>query len=247
MLYGASHPYGRRAKGTAASRSSASTRDAIWRRSTPGYVRPAALSLVIVGDVAAEQARRRCAAQRLEGWSGAAATAHRCAAARTLAPGAACVTIAMPGKSQTDIAYGFTTISRLDPRYYAYWMMNNILGQFGLGGRLADNIRERQGMAYYAFSSFDPTVGEGPLVVRAGVDPNNVERALEAIDARGRASSATDGPTRDRSRGDAQLPGRLDPADARDQPQHRRVPADAANSSASGSTTIAGCRRCFRP
>ena len=34
-------------------------------------------------------------------------------------------------------------------------MMNNILGQFGLGGRLADNIRERQGMAYYAYSTFD--------------------------------------------------------------------------------------------
>ena len=60
--------------------------------------------------------------------------------------------------------------------------MNNILGQFGLGGRLADNIRERQGMAYYAFSSFDPTFGEGPLVVRAGVDPRNVGRALDAID-----------------------------------------------------------------
>ena len=102
--------------------------------------------------------------------------------------------IAMPGKSQTDIAYGFTTISRLDPRYYAYWMMNNILGQFGLGGRLADNIRERQGMAYYAFSTFDPTLGEGPLVVRAGVDPKNVDRALEAIDEEVRQLGA-DGPT----------------------------------------------------
>ena len=59
----------------------------------------------------------------------------------------------MPGKAQADIAYGFNTISRLDPRYYAYWMMNNVLGQFGLGGRLADNIRERQGMAYYAYST----------------------------------------------------------------------------------------------
>jgi len=61
--------------------------------------------------------------------------------------------------------------------------MNNILGQFGLGGRLADNIRERQGMAYYAFSSFEPNVGEGPLIVRAGVDPANVPRTIEAIDA----------------------------------------------------------------
>src|SRR4029079_8305459 len=48
---------------------------------------------------------------------------------------------------------------------------------------LADNIRERQGMAYYAFSSFEPTVGEGPLVVRAGVDPRHVAQALAAIDS----------------------------------------------------------------
>ena len=88
----------------------------------------------------------------------------------------------MPGKSQSEIAYGFTAIGRLDPRYDAYFVMNNVLGQFGLGGRLADNIRERQGMAYYAFSAFDPSVGVGPLIVRAGVDPDNVARALDAID-----------------------------------------------------------------
>lgn len=102
--------------------------------------------------------------------------------------------LAMPGKPQSDIAYGFTTITRRDPRYYAYWMMNNILGQFGLGGRLADNIRERQGMAYYTYSAFDPSMGEGPLLIRAGVDPDNVERALGAIDEEVRQLGAH-GPT----------------------------------------------------
>ena len=38
-------------------------------------------------------------------------------------------------------------------------------------------------MAYYAFSSFDPSLGPGPLVIRAGVDPGTVERAIAAIDA----------------------------------------------------------------
>jgi zinc protease len=70
----------------------------------------------------------------------------------------------------------------LDPRYYAYWMMNNILGQFGPGGRLADNVRERQGMAYYTYSSFDPAPAQAPLIIRAGVDPANVARAVAAID-----------------------------------------------------------------
>ena len=61
--------------------------------------------------------------------------------------------------------------------------MNNILGQYSLGGRLGDSIRERQGMAYYAFSSLDANVIAGPLMIRAGVSPANVERTISSIDA----------------------------------------------------------------
>ncbi len=96
-------------------------------------------------------------------------------------------------KVQADIAYGFTTIVRSDPRYYAYTIMNNALGQYGMGGRLGDSIRERQGMAYYVFSSFDANVVEGPLLVRAGVNPANVERAIRSIDEE-ITRMATDGP-----------------------------------------------------
>ena len=187
------------------------------------YVRPAVLSLAVVGDVDAD-ACDRLAAMELEGWTGAPAGPVVVATARRR-PVRRVRMIAMPGKAQTDIAYGFTTISRLDPRYYAYWMMNNILGQFGLGGRLADNIRERQGMAYYAFSSFDPTVGEGPLVVRAGVDPKNVERAIEAIDSEVRQLGERR-PNAARSRRNTRVPDRIDSAAARNQLQHRRIPAE---------------------
>jgi zinc protease len=190
LLYGAGHPYGRRAKGTV------ETLERIDRRAIAGfhtrYVRPSVLSLAVVGDVEATHAID-CAAMEIEGWTGAPA-GPLIVPPPAARPVRRVRTIDMPGKVQTDIAYGFTTIRRLDPRYYAYWMMNNILGQFGLGGRLADNIRERQGMAYYAFSSFDPTVGEGPIVVRAGVDPKNVERAIEAIDSEVRRLSEG-GPT----------------------------------------------------
>ncbi|NIS33095.1 MAG: insulinase family protein, partial [Actinobacteria bacterium] len=40
------------------------------------------------------------------------------------------VVVPMMGKSQADIAYGFATIPRTDPRYYAYWLLVNILGQY---------------------------------------------------------------------------------------------------------------------
>ena len=65
------------------------------------------------------------------------------------------IVLPMMNKSQADIAYGFTTITRRDPDYYAFWLLNTVVGHYAMGGRLGDNIRERQGMAYYASSSLD--------------------------------------------------------------------------------------------
>jgi zinc protease len=190
MLYGASHPYGRRAKGTVESVERLTRADLVAFHAE--RFRPAALSLAIVGHVAAEHALTRAAVE-LDGWSGALVDDSGFPPAPPAMERRQRV-LDLPGKAQSDIAYGFTAIRRLDPRYDAYYVMNNILGQFGLGGRLGDNIRERQGMAYYAFSSLDPSVGVGPLIVRAGVDPGNVVRTLEAIDAEVR-SLQQDGPT----------------------------------------------------
>jgi zinc protease len=190
LLYGDEHPYGRRAKGTPESVARITREDLVAFHEA--RFRPKLCSLVIAGDVQTAHAFER-AGLELEGWSGTA-PADPPVPSPPPASGRRQSVIAMPGKSQADIAYGFTTIRRLDPRYYAYWVMNNILGQFGLGGRLADNIRERQGMAYYAYSAIDPSVGEGPLLIRAGVDPANVPRALAAIDQEVEAMSV-DGPT----------------------------------------------------
>jgi zinc protease len=178
LLYRDGHPYGSPAKGTV------ETVERITREDLLAHHRarfaPSTLVVAVAGDVRAAEAIERVAAA-LEGWS-ARPSPER--AVPPVAPAVAARTfIDMPEKAQSDIAYGFVSIGRLDPAYCAHWLMNTILGQFGLGGRLAENIRERQGMAYYAFSSFDPSLGPGPLVIRAGVDPGNVARALDAIDA----------------------------------------------------------------
>jgi zinc protease len=190
LLYGADHPYGRAAKGSVESVERFTRDDLISLYE--GTFAPSSTSVVIVGDLRTEAALEQVT-QAFGGWD---REAHADAVVPPIAAmaGRREVRIDMPEKSQSDIAYGFVTINRLDPAYYAYWVMNNILGQFGLGGRLAENIRERQGMAYYAFSGFDPSVGPGPLVIRAGVDPRNVDRAIAAIDAEVTALGA-DGPT----------------------------------------------------
>jgi zinc protease len=190
LMYGRLHPYGRPTKGTALGVERVTRADMVAFHAQ--RIRPGAMSLAIVGDVRLEHALDR-ATEVLDSWT-AAPPDPATVAAPPPSSGRRQRMIAMPGKTQTDIAYGFTTVRRLDPRYYGYWMMNNVLGQFGLGGRLADNIRERQGMAYYAFSTLDPAAGEAPLLVRAGVDPANVHRAIAAIDHEV-ATLASTGPT----------------------------------------------------
>jgi zinc protease len=190
LLYGENHPYGHSVKGSSESLDEITRDDMV--RFHDERIRPSTLSLAIVGDVRPEQAIEQSRI-RLEDWRcGPAAVVGLLPVSRK--DGRQRQSIPMQGKAQSDIAYGFATIPRLDPRYYAYWMMNNILGQFGLGGRLADNIRERQGMAYYAYSSFDPSHGPAPLIIRAGVDPLNVDRAVAAIDHEV-AALGSEGPT----------------------------------------------------
>ncbi|MDQ3169268.1 MAG: insulinase family protein [Acidobacteriota bacterium] len=178
-LYGADHPYAHPPRGTVASI------EKMTRGDLEGFhrarIRPGRLAVAVVGDVEPAAACDRVE-RALGAWeSDPVATADALprpafALSRDLS------TIEVPGKAQSDIAYGFLGPGRLDPGYYAFWIMNTVLGQYGMGGRLGENIRERQGMAYYASSSYDAHRIPGPLLVRAGVDPANVDRTLAAID-----------------------------------------------------------------
>lgn len=173
------HPYAYRPRGTV--ESVERTSDAALRDFYRVQFAPATLSLVIVGDV--EAGRAIASGERVFG-----AWRNPAPAPLALPPVVPPVTrqrlvLPMMNKAQADVAYGFVTIVRSDPAYYAYWLMNNVLGQYSMGGRLGDSIRERQGMAYYAFSALDANVVPGPLTVRAGVNPANVDRAIDSIDA----------------------------------------------------------------
>ena len=179
LLYPDGHPYGRRTKGSV-DIVERITRDQLLTLHAQRFA-PSELTAVVVGAV--DGARAQDAAARVLGtwrkpsapplsvpWPRAASRRQR-------------LVVPMMNKAQADIAYGFVTIPRLDPDYYAFWLMNSVFGQYAMGGRLGDSIRERQGMAYYVSSSFDANVAPRPLVVRAGVSPANVDRAIASIDA----------------------------------------------------------------
>jgi zinc protease len=90
-------------------------------------------------------------------------------------------TEAIPGKSQVDIAAGVATIPRGHQDYYALDIGNMILGRLGLMGRLGAEVRDRQGLAYHASSQLEPRRDSTLWAARAGVDPENVERAVHAL------------------------------------------------------------------
>jgi len=52
---------------------------------------------------------------------------------------------------------------------------------FGMGGRIGHHVREKGGMAYYAATALDGGLGPGPWRAYAGVNPKNVDRAVELM------------------------------------------------------------------
>lgn len=85
------------------------------------------------------------------------------------------------GKSQSDLVIGTNGPMRRDPEFMPASIGNNILGQFGMMGRIGEVVREKSGLAYYAYSSLSAGLGPGSWEVNAGVNPQNVQKASELI------------------------------------------------------------------
>ncbi|MGB7093567.1 MAG: pitrilysin family protein [Anaerolineales bacterium] len=89
--------------------------------------------------------------------------------------------IDIPGKFQTDLVVGVIGPERRSRDFLPTTLGNNILGVFGMMGRIGESVREKAGLAYYAYSQLSGGMGPGPWYVSAGVDPQKVEQALELI------------------------------------------------------------------
>jgi zinc protease len=87
----------------------------------------------------------------------------------------------LTNKTQVDIVCGTVGLPRTAPDFYAARVADTILGHMGLMGRLGDTVRDQLGLAYYAYSTLEAGLGPGPWSVSAGVAPEHVARAIEAI------------------------------------------------------------------
>jgi zinc protease len=181
MLYG-DHPYARKVRGTVPTIEAIRRQDLV-RFHQKGFD-PSLMTIVVVGDIIEEFALAAIA--KLFGtWTSTSGKPPAVAATvpdPVMPAERRVVSVPMMNKSQADVVYGFVGIRRSDPDYTAISVMNNALGQYAIGGKLGDSIRERQGMAYYVYSSLDASFGPGPFSIRAGVSAANVERTIASID-----------------------------------------------------------------
>lgn len=91
------------------------------------------------------------------------------------------VDVSMPQKTQSDIVLGLPGPLRSAPDYLEASVANTILGVFGMMGRLGQNVREKLGLAYYAYSRLHGGLGPSPWYVSTGVLPEKVELALDSV------------------------------------------------------------------
>ena len=87
----------------------------------------------------------------------------------------------IPGKSQSDLVIGTLGPRRKDPEFFAASLGNSVLGQFGMMGRIGEVVREKAGLAYYAYSGMSAGIGPGTWSISAGVNPANVGKATDLI------------------------------------------------------------------
>ena len=177
-LYGAEHPYGYEDDGYP------DTVQAITAADLSAYhaahYGPAGMSLVIVGGVTV-----KAAVALVERYFGSWKNPQQ--AARAAAPGAtapsAPITRRMPlaGKTQSDVVLGFLGPRRADADYQAARVANNILGVFGMYGRLGASVRNRAGLAYYSLSRINASFGPGTWRMLAGVNPANVDKTVKLM------------------------------------------------------------------
>jgi zinc protease len=178
ILFPEDHPYHHYALGDEGTLRSITREDLVAFHKR--HYAPNGITLVLVGDVTPEEAKR-LVGKSLGGWKkNPDLPAFQVSAAPKPAASKR-VVIQKPGKSQTDIVCALPGIARTAPDYDAVMMMNYTLGGGSLSSRLMDSLRDRQGLVYGVYSNLTAGIGAGPIQIRAGTNPANVDQAVTAI------------------------------------------------------------------
>lgn len=83
--------------------------------------------------------------------------------------------------SQTHVLMGQPGIRRGDADYFPLYVGNHILGGSGLVSRISEEVREKRGLSYSAYSYFVPMRREGPFTLGLQTANNNRDEALAVL------------------------------------------------------------------
>lgn len=167
-------PYGRPAGGTAATLG-ALTRDDVVRWHRRMYV-PGNATLLLVGDVTADEARR-LARDAFGGWSGAAPRLTPPANPVRPVERTRVILVDRPGSVQSHIRVGTAAVGAEDPDVIRLQVLTQVLGG-AFNARINQNLRERHGWTYGAFANFNPLRGAGTLFINSSVRTNATDSAV---------------------------------------------------------------------
>ncbi len=83
--------------------------------------------------------------------------------------------------TQTHVLLGQPGLRRADPDYFALYLGNHILGGNGLVSRINDEIREKRGLSYSAYSYFMPMRERGPYILGLQTRTEKTDEAIEVL------------------------------------------------------------------
>lgn len=169
------HPYGSHPGGTKESLE-AMTRDDLVAMHKQYYVARNAV-VAIVGAVDKQQAERL--AERVTANLTKGEHAPSLPEVNTVAVGRT-EHIDFPS-SQSHIRLGQPGVSRGDQDYYVLYVGNHILGGSGLVSMLSEEVREKRGLSYSAYSYFNPMRQLGPFIIGAQTKNAQAAEALDVI------------------------------------------------------------------
>jgi len=171
------HPYGRPEDGTIETIHNINRQHLVeFHRNHYG---PDSLVIVIVGAVSA-QAVFDLVEEKLGSWQNPQlAPSPLCPPFFLLPPRSGSMS-PFPARARQP-GHGHAWTAPQCPEYLAATLGNNILGQFGMMGRIGDSVREKAGLAYDAYTSLNSWIEAGSWEVAAGVNPVNLEKAIQLI------------------------------------------------------------------
>lgn len=85
--------------------------------------------------------------------------------------------------SQSHILVGAPGVRRGDPDFFALFVGNYILGGGGFVSRITEEVRQKRGLAYSAYSYFSPLRARGPFIIGMQTRRDQAEEALAVVRA----------------------------------------------------------------